>query len=119
MPAEQVGEFHGPAVLVLEVVVARLAAERQGAPLRGDALDVAPQVDFLGEQRGARAPVLVAVVGIGLARRGGEFGRGLQPGHRVLLRKWTKLPCSTGAVGLQRQARARRSVRSKSANRRS
>jgi hypothetical protein len=82
VPAEHLGEADGLAGLVAKAVVARLATGRQRAPLRRDALDVAPELDLLGEQRRARTPVLGAVVRIRLARCGSELGGRLLLVHR-------------------------------------
>jgi hypothetical protein len=61
--AEQPGDI-GLTVLTLETVVAaHIAAGRQGAALGSDALDVAPQLDLLGEECRSGGAVLGAFVG--------------------------------------------------------
>jgi hypothetical protein len=61
--AEQVGEADRLAGLVGERIVARRAPGRQGAAPRGDALDLAPEIDLPGEQRGARLAVSALSLG--------------------------------------------------------
>ena len=91
----------------LPVEVIPMAARRvmrQFAALGGHALDVAAQLDLLGEQGGAGLAVGRAVVGVRPARGGGEFGGGFQGGHRCLLsevgqagrRRWHIGPFPTG-----------------------
>ena len=61
--AEQVGEAD-LAVLALEAVVAGdLAARRQLAALLGHPFDLPAKLDLLGQQRIARLPVVVALIG--------------------------------------------------------
>ena len=74
MAAEHVGESYRSAVFVVELVARRLATQRQPAPLRGDPVDVTPELNLLGEQRLPRPAVVRAVVRIGSAYLCGEFG---------------------------------------------
>ena len=86
MLAEQIGEAELVAVLVEEAIVLRFAARRQRAALRGDALDVAAQLDLLGEQAFTGVAILGALVWKRRAALGGELGgggEGWRIGHDV------------------------------------
>src|SRR5882757_6247572 len=61
--AEQVGEGDRTVRAVEVVLLGDLATRGQRPALRGDTFDVTTQLDFLGEQRGARPAILVALVG--------------------------------------------------------
>ena len=71
VPAEQVDEADLVALLVEEAIILRDRTRRQRAALRGDALDLAAQLDLLGEQGGARLAIVRA-----LARPAGGAGFG-------------------------------------------
>src|SRR6202040_3550191 len=60
--AEKAGEIDRPVFALKPVAGAALAAGRQRTALNGPPFDVPAQLDFLGEQRIARAAVVVAFV---------------------------------------------------------
>ena len=66
-------------MLALEaIVLGHAAARRQVPALLGDALDMAAQLDLLGEQRVAGASVVLALVRVVRPVPGGELRRRLQ-----------------------------------------
>ena len=97
MLTEQVDQADLLAVLVEEAVVPGNRARRQLPALLGDALDLAAQLDLLGQQLTPRLAVLGALVGIALAAPGGKLSGGgecLRLGHDVS-------PCETVEHGLE------------------
>jgi hypothetical protein len=86
--AEQVGEADR-AFLALEAIILRdLTARRQLPALLGDALEMAAKLDLFGQQRVARLPIFVALIGKMDCVRGRQFLRRSQTlisSHCVLL----------------------------------
>src|SRR5688500_679387 len=75
---EQIRETPFGALLVEDAIVASSAIGRRVAAEGGDALNVAPQVDLLGERLLTRGTVLGGVSGERLVALGGELCRRYQ-----------------------------------------
>ena len=91
VPPEQGREGDRPPLLVAKLVIpSDLAARRQRPALRRHMLDVAPELDLLGEQSGAGGAIFGAVVGIGPADSGGHGWGGFELRHWMLLDSATR-----------------------------
>ena len=82
--AEQLREAQRPVFALEPVVADHLAAGRQGAPHRGDPLEMAAELDLLDKQRCPRGAVFGALVGKTDRVQAGELGGGDKTvGHRI------------------------------------
>ena len=87
MAIEHIGKADRPLFADEEIILKDNAAGRQGAALRGDALDVTAQFNLLGKECCPRATVFGALVGKVQSMLGQLGGRGesLVAGHVDLL----------------------------------